>query len=248
VSENMDNKKLFIEVKGDKVAYTIVKTRRKTIGITVDMNGEVKVSAPLYISEKQIRETVQKKAGWIVKKVNEVIERNSDIVSRQFVSGERISYLGKEYTLEIVEKYLKKAEILIKEDVLTVYISLGLSGESRTQTIKQALEKWYRQRFAEIIKERIEKYYEQLKVAPCKVVVKDQKTRWGSCSKKGNINLNWRLVMAPLHVIDYVVVHELCHLKIMNHSKDFWNLVMSVMPNYTESKTWLRANGNKLKI
>jgi hypothetical protein len=85
-------------------------------------------------------------------------------------------------------------------------------------------------------------------VAPCKVVIKDQKTRWGSCSKKGNINLNWRLIMAPLHVIDYVVVHELCHLKVMNHSKDFWNLVESIQPNNHERRRWLKVNGNRLGI
>ena len=244
----MDNKKLFIEVKGDKVAYTIVKTRRKTIGITVDMNGEVKVSAPLRISEKQIREIVQEKAGWIIKKVNEAIERNSNIVPRQFVSGEKFLYLGEEYTLEVVEKDSGKAKVLMQEDTMTVYISRGLSGESRKQAIKEAIMKWYRRRFAEVAKERIDKYSLQLKVAPCRVMIKNQKTRWGSCSKKGNINLNWRLIMAPLHVIDYVVVHELCHLKVMNHSKDFWSLVESIQPNYSECRKWLKVNGSRLGL
>jgi len=216
--------------------------------ITIDMNGEVRVSAPLRISEKQIRETVQKKAGWIIKKVNEVIEMNSNLVCRQFVSGEKLLYLGKEYTLEIVEKDLGKAEVLMHKDTITVYIFHGLSEESMRQTIKEALIKWYRQRFAEIVKERIEKYSMQLKVAPCKVVIKNQKTRWGSCSEKGNINLNWRLIMAPLHVIDYVVVHELCHLKVMNHSKDFWDLVGAIQPNYRENRKWLKINGNRLEI
>lgn len=244
----MKDKKYFIETSNNKITYTVVKTKRKTIGITIDMNGEVKVSAPLRISEKQIKEVVQKKADWIIKKVNEVIERNSNLVCRQFVSGEKFLYLGKEYTLEIVEKDLGEAEVLMQEDTMAVYISQGLSKESRKQTIKEALIKWYRQRFAEIVKERIEKYSLKLKVAPCKVVIKDQKTRWGSCSKKGNINLNWRLIMAPLHVIDYVVVHELCHLKVMNHSKDFWNLVESIQPNYTEGREWLKVNGNRLGI
>jgi len=162
--------------------------------------------------------------------------------------GKKFLYLGKEYTLEIVEKDLSKAEVLMQEDTMAVYISQGLSEESRKQAIKEALIKWYRQRFAEIVKERIEKYSLQLKVAPCKVVIKDQKTRWGSCSKKGNINLNWRLVMAPIDIIDYVVVHELCHLKFMNHSKDFWNLVKSILPNYTEGREWLKVNGNRLGI
>lgn len=244
----MKDKEYFIETSNNQITYTVVKTRRKTIGITIDMNGEIKVSAPLRISVKQIKEVVQKKADWIIKKVNEVRERNSNTVCREFISGEKLLYLGKEYTLEIVEKDSGQAEVLMQEDTMAVYISQGLLEESRKQAIKEALIKWYRQRFAEIVKDRIEKYSLQLKVAPCKVVIKDQKTRWGSCSKKGNINLNWRLIMALLHIIDYVVVHELCHLKVMNHSKDFWNLVESILPNYHESRKWLKVNGNRLGI
>ena len=148
----------------------------------------------------------------------------------------------------IVEKDLCKPEVLIREDTMTVYISKGLSEESRKQAIKEALVKWYRQRFADIVKERLDEYSVQLKAAPCKVVIKDQKTRWGSCSKKGNINLNWRLIMTPIEIIDYVVVHELCHLKIMNHSKDFWNLVESILPDYYERRKWLKVNENRLVI
>ena len=226
----MKNKEYFVETSNNKITYTVVKTKRKTIRITIDMNGEVKVSAPLRINEKQICEVVQKKADWIVKKVNEVRERKANTVCREFVSREKFPYLGKEYTLEIVKRDLGKVEVLMQEDTVVVYISQKLSGEIRKQAIKEALVKWYRMSFAEIVNERIKKYTLQLNLAPCKVVIKDQKTRWGSCSKKGNINLNWRLIMAPLHVIDYVVVHELCHLKVMNHSKDFWNLVESILP------------------
>jgi len=191
---------------------------------------------------------VQKKADWIIKKVNEISERNSKLINRQFVHGEKLLYLGKEYSLMIVEKDLCKPEVLIREDTMTVYISKGLSEESRKQAIKEALVKWYRQRFADIVKERLDEYSVQLKAAPCKVVIKDQKTRWGSCSKKGNINLNWRLIMTPIEIIDYVVVHELCHLKIMNHSKDFWNIVESILPDYYERRKWLKVNENRLVI
>ena len=244
----MKDKEYFVETSNNKITYTVVKTKRKTIGITVDRNGEVKVHAPFCVTEKQICKVVQKKADWIIKKVNEVIKRNSNTLCRQFVSGEKFLYLGKEYTLEIVEKDSGQVEVLMQEDTMAVYISQRMSEESRKQAIKEALVKWYRQRFAEVVKDRIKKYSLQLKVAPCKVVIKDQKTRWGSCSKKGNIILNWRLIMAPLHVIDYVVVHELCHLKVMNHSKDFWNLVESILPNYHESRKWLKVNGNRLGI
>ncbi len=248
VSEDMDNKKRFIEIKDNKIPYTLVRTRRRTIGITIDINGEVKVSAPLRVSERQIKEILHKKADWIARKLNEVTEKNSNITCRQFVSGESLPYLGKEYVLEIEEKDLPRARVSLDGGVLYVSIAPGLSSESRKQEIQEALIKWYRQRFSEVVKERIEKYSSRVNAAPNRVVIKDQKTIWGSCSKKGNINLNWKLVMAPPDIIDYVIVHELCHLKFMNHSKDFWGLVQSVIPDYNERRKWLRENGHMLGI
>lgn len=240
--------KYYIENDDKRIYYTLFKTKRKTIGIIIDRNGEVRVHAPYRASEKQICEVIKKRAGWIVKKVNEVRIRNSNFAGRQFVSGEKFLYRGKEYTLETVERNSAKPDVLIQGDYMIVYIPGGLLAEYRKQAIKEALIKWYRQRFAEIIKEKFEKYSLQIKAAPHKVAIKDQKTRWGSCSKKGNINLNWRLIMAPDDIIDYVVVHELCHLKVMNHSKDFWNLVKSVLPNCRESRKWLKENGIRLRI
>jgi len=240
--------KHYIENYGNRIYYTLLKTKRKTIGIIIDRNGEVKVHAPFRASNKQIYEVVRKKADWIEKKVNEIKARNSNSVCRQFVNGEKILYLGKEYTLEIVEKDSGKPEVLVREDAVTVYISRGLPNEDRKQAIKEALIKWYRQNFSGIVKERLEFYSLQLKAAPCKVVIKNQKTMWGSCSKKGNINLSWKLIMAPIEIIDYVIVHELCHLIVMNHSKDFWNHVVSVLPNCHESRKWLKANGHRLAI
>jgi predicted metal-dependent hydrolase len=244
----MQNDKYFIEINNGKINYSIVKTKRKTIGITVDRNGKVKVSAPLYVSEKEIREVVQEKTDWIAKKVNEVRKRNLNTVHKEFVSGEEFLYLGEKYTLKIAELDLAKPEVLIQADTIVVYIFKGLTRESRKQVVKETLIKWYRQCFTEVVEERIEKYSLYLSVSPRKVVVKDQKTRWGSCSEKRNINLNWRLVMAPIEIIDYVVVHELCHLRIMNHSKDFWNLIESTLPNYRESRGWLKVNGSSLEM
>jgi predicted metal-dependent hydrolase len=240
--------KLYIDNYGNRIYYTLLKTKRKTIGIIIDRNGEVRVHAPFRASKKQIYEVVQKRADWVERIVNEIKARNSKLICRQFVGGEKILYLGREYTLEILEKDSGKPEVLVREDTVSVCISPGLPGEDRKQAVKEALTKWYRQRFSEIVNERVEKYSLQLKAAPCKVAIKDQKTMWGSCSKKGNINLNWKLVMAPVEIIDYVIVHELCHLKVMSHSKEFWNLVASVLPNCEKSRKWLKANGYMLAI
>jgi len=244
----MKNEKFFIEYKDTRIFYSLTKSKRKTIGIKIDMNGEVKVSVPLRLSKKQIEEAIRGKADWIINKVNIIREMNSNIIPRKFVSGEKLLCLGKEYTLKVVDRDITRPKVCMQDDTISVYISAGLSGESRKQTVKEALIKWYRQYFSEVVNDRIEKYSLMMNAVPCKVFIKDQKTRWGSCSVKGNINLNWRLIMAPVDIIDYVVVHELCHLKIMNHSKDFWLLVESVLPCYKEKRKWLKTYGYRLAI
>ena len=187
----MESEKYFIEYKDTKIFYTLIKSKRKTIGIRIDKNGEVKVSAPLRLGKKQIEEIIRGKADWIINKVNKVTEMSSDIVPRNFVSGEKILYLGKEYTLKVVDRDLTKPEVCMKNDTISVYIPVRLSEESRKQTVKETLIKWYRQHFSEAVKDQIEKYSLKLNATPRKVFIKDQKTRWGSCSVKGNINLNW---------------------------------------------------------
>src|SRR5690606_2555985 len=119
-------------------------------------------------------------------------------------------------------------------------------NKDRKQFVKETLILWYKKRFSDIAYERIKKYSSQIGSSPNKVAVKEQKTRWGSCSSKGNINLNWRLAMAPISIIDYVIVHELCHLKVMNHSKEFWKQVELILPDYIERREWLKVNGSKL--
>ncbi|EKN42554.1 zinc-dependent protease, partial [Clostridium botulinum CFSAN001627] len=129
-----------------------------------------------------------------------------------------------------------------------VYINSGILKEKREVIIKDNLEKFYKEKAVKVLKERTDYYSNILKVAPKNIVIKNQKTLWGSCSSKGNINYNYKIVMAPLKILDYIVVHELCHLVHMNHSKDFWQLVESIIPDFKERRNWLKENGYKLKI
>lgn len=246
----MQNKKCILYAKDKKVEYTLVKTNRKTIGITVYANGEVRVSAPYRASEKQIKEIIESKADWIIKKVNKIHSIKSTSIYRHFVDGEKLLYLGNEYQLIIESKNCSKAEVVLNEDVMSIWVCIPneVPLEERQKFIKELLIKWYSQRFCEIVKNKIQKFSKQIGVKVNRIAIKNQKTRWGSCSKKGNINLNWRLVMSPCNIIDYVIVHELCHLKVMNHSKEFWDVVKSVIPDYTERRKWLKANGSTLEI
>jgi len=114
--------------------------------------------------------------------------------------------------------------------------------------IRDEVIQWYRNHADQKIRERVKKYQKQIGEEPNSIKVKKQKKRWGSCSSKRNLNFNWKLIMAPMSVVDYLVVHELSHLKYPNHSKEFWQLVEAVIPNYEEKQEWLRVNGRKLNI
>jgi len=244
------NKRYTIEANGERIEYTLVKSKRKTIGITIYEDGRVRISVPFSASEKYIQEELQSKADWIIKKVREIRSKNSAAIQRRLIDGEKILYLGREYELKIEEKIYNCGEVVLNENTMTIAVSLTplFPEEIKHHFIKGALKKWYAQRFCEIAQNRIHKFSSQIGVKVNKVSIKDQKTRWGSCSKKGNISLNWRLVMSPESVIDYVVVHELCHLKVMNHSKEFWDLVASILPDYIDRRKWLKANGETLRI
>ncbi|NLW24428.1 MAG: M48 family metallopeptidase [Clostridia bacterium] len=156
--------------------------------------------------------------------------------------------MGKPYTLKVVRQKKSIPGVHLKKGNIIVSISPGLEEEKERELIKEMLTKWYKDSFGDIVRERIEKYSPELNVAPAKIFIKNQKTRWGSCSTKGNINLNWLLVMTPLEIIDYVIVHELSHLKVMNHSQEFWTLVESILPDYKERRKWLKENGTKKTI
>jgi len=114
--------------------------------------------------------------------------------------------------------------------------------------LKKLAEKWYRKEAEKIILQRVEKYRYKFKISPGNIKVKEQKRRWGTCTSKGNIYFNWRIIMAPLNVIDYVIVHEFSHLAYHNHSVKFWNYVGSIMPDYKERKKWLGENGLLLEL
>jgi len=226
--------------------YILTRSSRKTVGIAIERNGLVKVTSPLRVSESYINDLLQKKANWIIKKLENIETRVSKAnKARGFEEGEFFSYLGKEYKLILVRSSdLKKPTVSLEDEELIITIP----NDFQAQRLKEVLKIWYIKRFKLVIEDRIKYYSSIIGVFPQKITIKEQKTRWGSCSAKGNINLNWKLIMAPLEVLDYVVIHELCHMKQMNHSKEFWKLVELVFPMYKRCRVWLKENGDLLCI
>jgi predicted metal-dependent hydrolase len=174
-----------------------------------------------------------------------------------YQNGDKIHFLGQAVRLSIIPQpsefatkacrieYVAEEQAGSDEKRLAVYWPKDL-GSPRPHKIRMLLVEWYKRQAKTIIKERVETWSKQMRLSYNRIAIKDQKTRWGSCSSLRNLNFNWRLVMAPLPVLDYVVVHELAHLVEMNHSKRFWDLVETHFPAYPECKRWLKQYGPTL--
>lgn len=218
-------------------AKQIIRTKRKTLALIVKSDGSLIVRAPLRAPEKSIREFIEKNARWIEKKQDEVLSAVPPS-PRQYAPGESFLYLGNPYLLEIVEEQ-KKALILEK--------SFQLGGSAHKDPV-QAFERWYRERAREILSERVKLYASQYGFQYKGIKITSARTRWGSCSSSGSLNFSWRVIMAPIEVVDYVIVHELVHTVFHNHSKRFWKKLETIVPRYKEHKKWLRKNGQQLVL
>lgn len=239
----------YLEYGGIQIAYQIEKSNRKTISIRVNHDGVI-VRAPRGLSNQKIRELIQTKARWILQKYQEVSESAPVNPKRDYQDGTTFWYRGKALSLKLVqgsEYQLKENEgqVLIEGDQIVVALSDFSHG-----AILNLLEQWFRYEARIRIMERVQYYTARYGFGKpvSRIFIKDQKSRWGSCSSKCNLNFNYRLIMAPDEVLDYVVVHELCHLLHMNHSSAFWDAVERILPDYQRSREWLRKNGSKLSI
>lgn len=250
-------KQLEFQYGDETFLISVVRSRRKSLAISVGSDGAVKVKAPQDFSDVELLKWIKTKTAWIIRKRNEMLESFVHQETRKYVSGEEIFFLGETYCLEIRVSESRAGTVGIAEDRLVVFVK---EAEFRLATgDKEDIAKyqkimldyltcWYEKQAHTQIPKRV-RYYANIVNEPfSRIFIKNQKSRWGSCSSAKNLNFNWRLMMAPLFVLDYVVVHELCHLKQMNHSKEFWAEVEKVLPDYKERKKWLDENGKLLQL
>lgn len=226
------------------ITFNLIYRKRKTMSIEVETTGEVTVIAPVGTSTDDIVEKVKSRAGWIVSKQYESKFINDTKIKREAVSGESYMYLGRNYSLDIrVDENIDNISVKLFQGkfVVNTYIK-------DEDLIKKAMENWYREKTLAKVKERVSYYSSYFNNEVTTVKVKEQKKRWASCTSKNELLFNWRCVMAPVFVLDYIVVHEMCHMEYKNHSKDFWNRVYAVMPDYEVRKSWLKNNGIKMDI
>ena len=222
------------------------KPNRKTASVNVLPDNSVSITVPDHLSEDEIEKVIKKKKPWILKKKalnNEVRKPAKD---KEYVSGEAFSYLGRNYRLKVT--YGEFSPVTYIDARLMVGVDQDATVNIQNKHIKESLIAWYKNHALTKFKQRSKKYEALLGVSPKAVKLGNLKSQWGSCHQDKTIVFNWKVIMAPMGIVDYVVAHELCHLIHHDHSKAFWNLLGRVIPDYAERKDWLRINGSLLEV
>lgn len=235
---------------GKEIGYRIKRGRRKkSVAISISNASQVVVLAPRDLSKEKIREIVHKKSRWILKKQAFFMDLKGQHPKKEYVSGEQVLFLGRKYRLKVVETGDgPAAELVLMGRRITIAIKKDMVEEKRKEIIREVLTKWYYSRATEIILQRIKRYSHLLNLEPKKILIRNQNKRWGSCSRSGVLRFNWRISMAPVSIVDYVVVHEICHLNEKNHSGEFWRQVALVLPDYKKRRQWLRDSSAGMEI
>ncbi|MBI5838838.1 MAG: M48 family metallopeptidase [Chloroflexi bacterium] len=215
----------------------LIRSKRRTMALIVEHDGTLTVRAPMRVPNAEIDAFVREKAAWIIRtrqKMKSVIETTP----KQYADGEKFLFLGSSFDLKLVRP--QRPSLKFDNG-----FRLSINAQKRGEPV---FTRWYKERAFEIITERVAEYSKQYGFSPKQVKITSARTRWGSCSPNGTLNFTWRLVMAPLEVIDYVVVHELAHLRVKNHSRKFWRVVESILPEYNLQRKWLREHGGRLTL
>ncbi len=225
-----------IVINGNIINYNLIFKNKKNLSMKLNSEGELTVYAPMDISIEYIERILISKKKWIITNINKV--------EKSYINSNynKIYFLGSEFNSKI--ELSDSDYIYLEKDIITIK-----TKNLEASHIEGILSSWYKVQANIIIKKRVNELEKKFSLFPSKTIIKNQKARWGSCNSNKEIRLNWRLVLMPYYVMDYIIVHELCHLKHMNHSKNFWNLVENCDRNYKEAEKWLKKNGvNIMKI
>jgi len=228
----------------NELTYEVVRSRRKTADIIVERDGSILVRAPESISDERIEDMVESKRHWIYKTLAEWRDLNAARVMREYRSGEGFLYLGRAYRLLLVSD--QQEPVLLKNGRFCLRREMVENGD--VETARAAFRAYYIARGRARIEQRVSYYAPKVGVSPTAMDVRGLGHRWASCSPSGGLAFHWKCMMAPQSIIDYIIVHELCHMHQTNHTDAFWNEVDKVMPEYRERKEWLRNQGAGLDV
>ena len=230
-----------------EIEYTVKRSRRrkKTVQISIS-GGAVVVSAPMRTPNREIQAIVQKRSGWILGKLAADAQQQPPL---RLVTGDTLPYLGRELPLVVEEAGVRRPSARLDGDSLLVVLPLDLAEDERRDAVQGALVAWYRARAAELLADSVARWLPTMGLTEMpRVLVREQRTRWGSCSADGTLRFSWRLAMVEPELIDSVAVHELAHLEVMDHSPAFWEVMLRAMPDARERRKRLGEAGRRLPL
>lgn len=251
ILDNKNNSISFL-YKEESIDVKVVYRKRKNISIRIIPKNTIEIISPRSVSISFLKKVIEEKSSWIMKTLDKYENMDERFKDRKYVNGEIFYYLGKEYELKIIkdkniENNKNYCHIDIEEKNLII-----TTNNNDSEYIKNELKKWYKIESEKIVIERLEVLKKEKpmmnKLTPNIIKIKEQKKRWGSCTSRKTIYINSKISMARVDAIDYILVHEFCHLIHMNHSKDFYNLVEKILPSFRESEKWLKENSYKLTL
>jgi predicted metal-dependent hydrolase len=212
--------------------HSIIRSKRRSFGLEISEDGKLTLRVPNRATKAEIEEVLLNKKQWIARKI--ALANSKKRIEYKFDESDKYFFLGKQYPILLAKQI---PAVNFDGEKFTIAIS-------QSNNIQQAMTNWYKAKAKKLAIHLIEKYTDKLGIEHKQVKISSAKTRWGSCSSRKNININWRLVLAPLQVMEYVVAHEVAHLKYMDHSNSFWDTVEKLQPEYRMYKDWLKQNGH----
>jgi predicted metal-dependent hydrolase len=229
---------------GKTVQFNIKYKTQKSIRITIDHYAIVEIQVPKGTTDEQVIQLLERNWETIQQKITELQDRLNGPQQKVYEHGETFLFLGNSYPIKIMQDInIEKSNVAFNGKHLLIKVK-----QLEDDVIQQALKRFYYKQCKELVEKSIRNYNSYFKVKPRKVSISDSKTNWGTCDSKQQLTFNWRLAMAPLHVIDYVVVHEMCHMVHMNHDRSFWRLVGKIMPDYKQQEEWLALSSWKMTV
>ncbi len=252
------------EKEGRSISCQITYKKRKTLGIYIDVYGNIELRVPKATRDQAIDKLIDSKWKWIITRSDEMKERTKGFKEKVYEDGETFLYLGQHFPIRLkVDPAIKKAKVKFEslpsgsksddeirmetrgEDNRGILIEAPCDEED---VLKKAMTRFYKQQCKKIVESRIRHYQPQFKMKPKSITISSNKKNWGSCSSLRELTFNWKLAMAPMEVVDYVVVHEMCHMVHMNHDRSFWRLVGKFIPDYETRQEWLRDSHWKMVV
>jgi predicted metal-dependent hydrolase len=229
---------------GETIHFDLIFKKQKTARIYIDLYGNVEVQVPKGTSEERVVKFIEEKWEQILQKRLEMKERMEGNKSKVYDHNETFLYLGNSYPIQITqESNIPQDHVVFKDDKLYIHVK-----QLEDEKIQQALKRFYYQQCKALVEKSIRTNQHNFKVKPRSIRINDSKTTWGTCDAKQQLTFNWKLAMAPQKVIDYVVVHEMCHMVHLNHDRSFWRLVGKIQPDYEQQERWLALSSWKMNV